>query len=131
MKNNINQSLVRIRNGPDAKGLYREQHSSPHTFICMKSLFNLLRHCECLEDAIFVEEGIKGVWKAQSEVKTRWDLYDGLAHLLRGDVRTALSVHDKIIERDPGCTEAWNKKATCHYVSTFHIIYKIFRVEHY
>mmetsp|Transcript_9863 Transcript_9863/g.18550 ORF Transcript_9863/g.18550 Transcript_9863/m.18550 type:complete len:808 (+) Transcript_9863:116-2539(+) len=116
LQNNINQSLIRIRNGPDNKVSYQEQEGPPQTYLCMKSLFDLLRHSECLEDAIFVEEGIKEVWKAQSEVNIRWELHDGLAHLLRGDRRTALNMYDKIVERDPGCTEAWNKKATCHYM---------------
>jgi Tfp pilus assembly protein PilF len=110
------------KSSSDEESSYKEGKYSPNTSLCVESLFNLLRHSECFEDALSVEEAIKEVWKAHSEVNIRWDLYDGLSHLLRGDRRTALNIYDKIIELDPGCTEAWNKKATCHYVSICFLI---------
>lgn len=117
------------KNGPDYRSSNRQRQYSSDTYLCIQNLFDLLKHSECFEDALLVEESIKEVWKAHSEVSIKWQLYDGLAHLLRGDRRTALSVYDKIIELDPGCTEAWNKKATCHYVSIFltHICKNVFK----
>jgi len=84
----------------------------------MNDLFQLLRHTDCLEDAFVAEEGIKEVWKAHHNQQVRWSLDDGISNLMRGDKATALNIYDKIIEEeDPEYVEAWNKKATCHYVS--------------
>lgn len=107
---NYNRFFIDIRNSVN------EECSSIDHLPTMEDLINLLRYTECFEDAMSVEEGIKEIWKANSDAKIRYDLHHGIAHLLRGDKRTALSIYDRILEDDPKCLEAWNKKATCHYM---------------
>ena len=78
----------------------------------------LLHNSECLEDAFVADEGIKEVWKAHSNQAIRWSLDDGIAQLLKGNKGTALDIYNRIINaEDSEYMEAWNKKATCHYVS--------------
>mmetsp|Transcript_23426 Transcript_23426/g.34268 ORF Transcript_23426/g.34268 Transcript_23426/m.34268 type:complete len:173 (-) Transcript_23426:58-576(-) len=82
----------------------------------MKNLLELLQYTHCLEDALIAEEAVKEVWKAHINQDTRWEYDDGITHLFRGDKEESLSIYNHIIESDPGYSEAWNKKATCHYM---------------
>ncbi len=92
--------------------------------LCLDDFFQLLRNTECLEDAFIADEGIKELWKAHNDQQIRWSLDDGVTNLLRGDKLSALRIYDSIVEeQDPKYMEAWNKKATCHYVSILHCVF--------
>ena len=91
--------------------------SSMDTKLTLDSLFKLLANTESLEDAYIVEEFIKEIWKVHVNSDIRWTLEDGTEALLRGDKVKAMNIFDDIIERkDPNYVEAFNKKATCHYM---------------
>lgn len=83
----------------------------------LDDFFTLLQNTESLEDAFVADEGIKEIWKAHIDQESRWSLDDGITNLLRGDKSSALDIYDALVEADPQYMEAWNKKATCHYVS--------------
>ena len=113
----MNRLLIDIRNGCSDHHSTNEHINSPSSTLTIESLFKLLRYSECVEDAHLIEEGIKEIWKAHYDLSIRWKLHDGIAHLLRGEKNAALAIYDRVIEYDPEYAEAWNKKATCHYVS--------------
>ena len=111
----MNETLIEIREG---KSKERASDDDNCIRLDLKDMFQLLHNTECLEDAFVAEEGIKEIWKAHNNQEIKWSLDDGIAHLLRGDKSSALNLYDKIVEKDdPKYVEAWNKKATCHYVS--------------
>ena len=110
----MNELLIGVREGVDKSSDINEKHIS----LCLDHFFQLLHNTECLEDAFIADEGIKELWKAHPDQEIRWSLDDGITNLLRGDKVAALRIYDKIVEEDdPKYMEAWNKKATCHYVS--------------
>jgi tetratricopeptide (TPR) repeat protein len=82
----------------------------------MDNLLMLLKHTDNLNDALIVEEGIKEIWKVHGDEEMRWSLEDANAALLRGDKSSSLAYLDKIVQKDSSYFEAWNKKATCHYL---------------
>lgn len=84
--------------------------------LSIDSLFHLLQNTDNADDAFIVEETIKEIWKVQDNSEIRWRLDDGNSALMRGDKVKSLVIYDSIIEDDETCFEAWNKKATCHYL---------------
>ncbi len=108
----FDQMCIQIRSSAESSNADDE-----HIELCLQDLFELLNNTECVEDAFVAEEGIKELWKAHSNPDTRWTLDEGTAHLLRGDKVRAMEIYNKIVEEsDPTYVEAWNKKATCHYM---------------
>lgn len=80
-------------------------------------IFHILESADCLEDARVVEEFIKEIWKVHEDNEIRWSLEDGTEALIRGDKTKALHIFEDIINnQDPNYLEAYNKKATCHYL---------------
>jgi len=85
--------------------------------LSMDHFYHLLQNLDNANDAFIVEETIKEIWKVQENTDVRWSLDDATAALMRGDKIISLSIFDRIIESDDmKCFEAWNKKATCHYL---------------
>ena len=82
----------------------------------MNDLFNLLQSAESLEDATIVQDMIKEILKESSNVTLRNQLDCGIADLLAGKNESALHTFSKIVESCPSYGEAWNKKATIHYM---------------
>eukprot|EP00579_Thalassiosira_antarctica_P017444 CAMPEP_0201945142 /NCGR_PEP_ID=MMETSP0903-20130614/53745_1 /ASSEMBLY_ACC=CAM_ASM_000552 /TAXON_ID=420261 /ORGANISM="Thalassiosira antarctica, Strain CCMP982" /LENGTH=801 /DNA_ID=CAMNT_0048488201 /DNA_START=85 /DNA_END=2487 /DNA_ORIENTATION=+ len=71
---------------------------------------------ENLEDATVVQDFIKEVWKESSNYDSRDQLDDSIADLLAGKHESALDTLSDIVAFDPLYGEAWNKKATVHYM---------------
>lgn len=84
--------------------------------ISIDHLLFLLQHASSLDDAFVIEETIKEIWKSNFNMDLRWELDNGSDALMRGDKRRALEIFDDIVATDPEYFEAWNKKATCHYL---------------
>jgi len=107
----FNELLLEVRNG------LHDEKDDGKCNMRIDDLFKLLQHSECLEDAFVAEESIKEVWKAHLNQTIRWSLDVGIARLLRGDKIAALDIYNNIVDgEDPEYLEAWNKKATCHYL---------------
>ena len=121
----FNELLLEVRNG------LHDEKDDGKCNMRIDDLFKLLQHSECLEDAFVAEESIKEVWKAHLNQTIRWSLDVGIARLLRGDKIAALDIYNNIVDgEDPEYLEAWNKKATCHYVSSLFAQYG-WRFENY
>ena len=114
----FNELFIDLRNGPHDNCDYNADSDGDKRNLHVNDLLALLHNSECLEDAFVADEGIKEVWKAHSNQAIRWSLDDGIAQLLKGNKDTALDIYNRIINaEDSEYMEAWNKKATCHYVS--------------
>jgi len=87
-----------------------------HEFFTMDDLFRALQSADTLENATAVQDTIKEIWKENPDSELRSSLDTGIAQLLEGNFDEALSTFTKITKADPSYGEAWNKKATVHYM---------------
>lgn len=63
-----------------------------------------------------IEEQIWTIWsQGPTEDATR-QLRRGVRAMQQGELETALSLFDGLIDQQPGFAEAWNKRATLHYI---------------
>jgi tetratricopeptide (TPR) repeat protein len=63
-----------------------------------------------------IEEQIWTIWsRGPSEESTR-QLRRGVRAMQQGELETALSLFDGLIDKEPEFAEAWNKRATLHYI---------------
>ena len=95
----------------------------------LDDLFCLLKSTERLEDGFVVEYIIREVFKEfpggsrsgeeshRDESRSlRKQLDSGITELVEGKTKSALETFSDIVAREPSFGEAWNKKATCHYM---------------
>ena len=59
---------------------------------------------------------MKEIWKESTNEVLRNQLDSGIADLLEGKNESALETFSSIVEDDASYGEAWNKKATVHYM---------------
>lgn len=105
MRKTLSDCVLEIRNG-----------DSPELFT-MDDLFRQLQSgAENLEDAIVVQDLVKEIWKESSNIDLRDQLDNGIAELVNGKHQNALDAFSAIVAYDPLYGEAWNKKATVHYM---------------
>eukprot|EP00571_Detonula_confervacea_P007230 CAMPEP_0172329892 /NCGR_PEP_ID=MMETSP1058-20130122/61118_1 /TAXON_ID=83371 /ORGANISM="Detonula confervacea, Strain CCMP 353" /LENGTH=788 /DNA_ID=CAMNT_0013047085 /DNA_START=10 /DNA_END=2373 /DNA_ORIENTATION=+ len=71
---------------------------------------------ENLEDATVVQDTIREIWKETSNCDLRNQLDNGIAELMEGNHELSLDTFTNIVASDPLYGEAWNKKATVHYM---------------
>lgn len=83
----------------------------------MDDLFCVLKSANTLENAMVIQDMVKEVWKECSDKVLREQLDTGISYLVAGNNEKALSVFTKITSLDPAYMEAWNKKATAHYMA--------------
>lgn len=69
-----------------------------------------------LEDAIIVQDMIKEVFKEFPDSSIRKKLDSGITELIEGKTKKALETFSDIVAMEPTYGEAWNKKATVHYM---------------
>ena len=82
----------------------------------MDDLFYQLKNAENLEDATIIQDLIKELWKESTNCYVRNQLDTGISTLLEGKHEDALQQFSKVVHSDPSYGEAWNKKATVHYM---------------
>lgn len=111
LETKCSEIFVRLMNG--ASRVDKHDQSSD---VIGDDFLDLLRYTDCLEDAFVVDEAVKEMMKAHLKRRIRFDLDDGISHLLRGDKRKALEIFDKTIKEDNNYSDLWNKKSTCHYL---------------
>ena len=95
----------------------REDDSSKHDYFTMSDLFNVLQSADTLEHATAIQDMIKEIWKECSNKELRNSLDTGISYLVEGNNEKALAEFTKITQADSSYMEAWNKKATAHYMS--------------
>ncbi|KAL7541792.1 hypothetical protein ACHAXR_011210 [Thalassiosira sp. AJA248-18] len=106
----LTDCLLDIRDGDD------------NDLFSMDDLFCQLQSgAENLEDATVVQDLIKEIWKESSPNNPqssylRDQLDEGILLLVEGKYESALDTFSKIVASDPLYGEAWNKKATVHYM---------------
>ena len=103
-KNELTKLLLGIRDGGD------------DSLFSMDDLFYQLKNAENLEDATIIQDLIKELWKESTNCYLRNHLDTGISSLLEGKHEDALQQFSKVVESDPSYGEAWNKKATVHYL---------------
>lgn len=69
-----------------------------------------------MDDATTVQDLIREIWKESSNCDLRNQLDTGIADLVEGRNENALDAFSSIVAYDPLYGEAWNKKATVHYM---------------
>lgn len=79
-------------------------------------LFYVLKSAERLEDAKILQNMIKEVFKEYPDSSLRKQLDDGITELIEGKTKNALETFSNIVLTEPSYGEAWNKKATVHYI---------------
>ena len=77
-------------------------------------LFALLAQTPSLSLATPIQECLKELFKSHPSLRTELD--NGVLHLLHNQIPQALSIFSSLVKKDPLYAEAWNKKATCHYL---------------
>lgn len=82
----------------------------------MDDLFFVLRSADTLEHATVLQDTIKEIWKESPDYELRNKLDSGITCLIEGNTEKALSTFAKLTEADASYGEAWNKKATVHYM---------------
>lgn len=115
MNNAISCTHLAVRDGTASGGWSAEIVRQ----LSLDNIFLLLKTAENMEDATVLEEVIKEIWKAHRNEELRWRLDMGVSELTSNDkerVAHALSIFSDLVADDPSYFEAWNKKATCHYM---------------
>jgi len=82
----------------------------------LDDLFYLLNSVGKLEDATAVQDMIKEVFKEFPDSSLRKQLDAGISELIEGKTKQALETFTDIVATEPAYGEAWNKKATVHYM---------------
>ena len=82
----------------------------------LDDLFYLLNSVGKLEDATTVQDMIKEVFKEFPDSSLRTQLDAGISELIEGKSKQALETFSDIVATEPANGEAWNKKATVHYM---------------
>lgn len=82
----------------------------------MDDLFRVL-DADTLEHANCIQEILKEIWKESRDRTLREDLDGGITQLVEGSLEKALITFNRITKADNSYGEAWNKKATAHYLA--------------
>jgi Flp pilus assembly protein TadD len=82
----------------------------------LDALFDLLKKAKTAAEAQNVEGAIWVAWMHSGDVEADSLMQLGTAAIEAGDPGSALAVFDKLVTRRPDFAEAWNKRATVHYM---------------
>ena len=79
-------------------------------------LFQLLGQAKDADQARAIEGRIWSLWLVTSDQLIDLEMVRGVAFLNAGDLQSALTSFDRIIDSDPAFAEGWNKRATVYYL---------------
>lgn len=82
----------------------------------LDALFDLLKRAKTAAEAQNVEGAIWVAWMHSGDAEADSLMQLGTAAMEAGDPESALAVFDKLVVRRPDFAEAWNKRATVHYM---------------
>lgn len=105
MKEIISDNFLSVQGKGSVKGLFS-----------LDDLFCVLRSTGKLEDATTVQDMIKEVFKEFPDSSLRKQFDSGISELIEGKTKDALETFSDIVATEPAYGEAWNKKATIHYM---------------
>lgn len=80
------------------------------------TLFERLREDRGVLDAGETEDLIWAIWTSHADPELEKAMHAAIASLALRDFVTAAERFDAILERDPDWAEAWNKRATLHFL---------------
>jgi Flp pilus assembly protein TadD len=80
------------------------------------ALFDLLKRAKTVAEAQNVEGAIWMAWMHSGDAEADGLMQLGTAAMEAGDPEAALAVFDQLVTRRPDFAEAWNKRATVHYM---------------
>ena len=82
----------------------------------LDALFNRLQTTDDAGDAASVTNLIWAIWHQSSDDRINELMHRGLAQMSARDYPGAVHTFGEIIGHEPGFAEAWNKRATVHYL---------------
>lgn len=82
----------------------------------LDELFAELRRVATPEEARPIEDAIWELWLESGDVELDSLMMFGISAIEVGDLPAALATFDQLIEVAPDYAEAWNKRATVHYL---------------
>ena len=82
----------------------------------LEALFAHLKAAPDVPAAEAVEAAIWHIWTQSDDQVIGMLMAQGLAAMIRRDLRAALGKFDQIVKIAPGFAEGWNKRATVHYL---------------
>ena len=80
-------------------------------------LFHLLAHAERSEERAEAEELIWALWCSHEDESASRALHKATGAMNRGELDEARATLDRLVEAHPGWAEAWNKRATAHFLA--------------
>ena len=82
----------------------------------LDGLFTRLQATSDAREARSIEGVIWAIWIESADAAINKEMTAGIAAMRIGDMRTALSVFDSVVEQAPDFAEGWNKRATVYYL---------------
>jgi len=82
----------------------------------LDALFKILQQTDNRQQAQVVQTAIWGIWFEAPSASTGMLLKQGQAAMSGGDYPSALQTFDALVELEPEFAEAWNRRATLHYL---------------
>lgn len=82
----------------------------------LADLFKELKEAQNLMDARFYEDAIWRVWLQTGDEELDRLMEEGIVAMGGGRPKVALARYDEVIRRAPEYAEAWNKRATLHFL---------------
>lgn len=82
----------------------------------LEGLFSALRTSTDPHEAIKIEFQVWKLWLQHPDSLARDTMTRGIRSMQSGDYQGALATFDDLVERNPEFAEAWNKRATVHYL---------------
>ena len=82
----------------------------------LDQLFGQLHVTENTEKAAIIQSAIWNIWTESGSDSVDLLLKQGIAAMHTSNHQAALQIFSTIIKIDPGFAEAWNKRATLHYL---------------
>lgn len=82
----------------------------------LDGLFTALKASTDPHEAVGIEIRVWNLWLDHPESEVQALMQRGIGSMNARDFTLALEVFDSLVERDPHFAEAWNKRATVHYL---------------
>jgi Flp pilus assembly protein TadD len=82
----------------------------------LEELFKKLQAATDVADAIPTEDLIWQIWIEHDDASIESQMMRGIQQMNRNDLAGALATYDKLVVAAPDFAEAWNKRATIHWM---------------
>jgi tetratricopeptide (TPR) repeat protein len=82
----------------------------------LEDLFNRLQKANDPGEAVPIETLIWEIWFEHADAGINRQMQTGVAQMDSNDLAGALATFDRLVEQAPDFAEAWNRRATLHYL---------------